>query len=143
MKGTDAFKEAVENYLIFRSSTDELFAKTYAKPEKNIDDCVTYILTTVKKSGCEGFTDDEIFGMAVHYYDEDKIDIGDKKINAKVVVNQKVEKKPDVKAEPKKAEAKMKVVKTIEKKPEPETIPAPSFATKTDKKPVIVQQTLF
>ncbi|MBP9481471.1 MAG: hypothetical protein KBF15_08460, partial [Parabacteroides sp.] len=40
----------------------------YSKPEKNIDDCVTYILNEVKKSGCNGFADDEIYSMAVHYY---------------------------------------------------------------------------
>ena len=26
-----------------------------------------------KKSGCCGFSDDEIFGMALHYYQEDNI----------------------------------------------------------------------
>ncbi len=37
-----------------------------------------------------GFDDDEIYGMAVHYYDEDNLDAG-KKINCKVVVNHVVE----------------------------------------------------
>jgi peptidyl-tRNA hydrolase len=44
----------------------------------------------VQKSGCNGFTDDEIFGMAVHYYDEDNIEVG-KPMNAHVVVNHIVE----------------------------------------------------
>jgi peptidyl-tRNA hydrolase len=44
----------------------------------------------VQKSGCNGFADDEIFGMAVHYYDEDNIEIG-KPMNAHVVVNHVVE----------------------------------------------------
>ena len=42
-------------------------SNTY-KPTKNIDNCITYILNQVKKSGCCGFSDDEIFGMALHYY---------------------------------------------------------------------------
>ena len=36
----------------------------------------TYILNQVKKSGCCGFSDDEIFGMALHYYQEDNIEVG-------------------------------------------------------------------
>jgi hypothetical protein len=46
-----------------------LFSVPYSKPEKNIDDFVTYLLNEVKKSGCNGFADDEIYSMAVHYYD--------------------------------------------------------------------------
>lgn len=86
MKSTDAFKNTIQQHLEARAATDQLFAVTFAKEGKNIDDCVNYILNTVQKSGCNGFTDDEIFGMAVHYYDEDKIDVG-KPVNARVVVN--------------------------------------------------------
>ena len=37
---------------------DELFAAKYDNPDKNIDDCVTYILNWVQKSGCNGFCED-------------------------------------------------------------------------------------
>ena len=57
-------------YLEQRAAEDALFAKNYRNPAKNIDDCVTYILNYVQKSGCNGFTDGEIYGQAVHYYDE-------------------------------------------------------------------------
>ena len=90
MKGTDNFKRTIQDYLEERAKTDELFAKSYAKPNKSIDGCITYILNEVQRSGCNGFEDDEIFGMAVHYYDEDNLDAG-KKINCKVVVNHTVE----------------------------------------------------
>ena len=90
MKATDPFKNAIRAYLDNRAANDELFAKTYAKEGKNIDDCVTYILNTVQKSGCNGFADDEIYGMAVHYYDEDKIEVG-KPMSGRVVINQTVE----------------------------------------------------
>jgi len=70
--------------------TDPLFAVPYANPKKNIDDCVTYILNTVKNSGINGYTDDEIFGMAIHYYQEEDITVG-AEINCQVVVNHKVE----------------------------------------------------
>ncbi|NDV57938.1 PcfK-like family protein [Bacteroides sp. 519] len=90
MKGTDIFKRTIHTYLVQRAASDELFAEKYANPKKSIDDCVTYILNTVKKSGCNGFADDEIYSMAVHYYDEDNIEVG-KPMNADVVVNHVVE----------------------------------------------------
>ena len=83
----DPFKEAIKGYLEQLASHDDLFAKTLEKPNKNIDDCATYILNTVKKSGRQGFADDEIYSMAIHYYDEDTIVVGEK-ISARVVLNQ-------------------------------------------------------
>ena len=68
MKGTDHFKRTIQMYLEQRAEEDTLFAKNYRNPAKNIDDCVTYILNYVQKSGCNGFTDGEIYGQAVHYY---------------------------------------------------------------------------
>ena len=73
MKGTDHFKRTIQMYLEQRAAEDELFAKNYRNPAKNIDDCITYILNYVQKSGCNGFSDGEIYGQAVHYYDENEI----------------------------------------------------------------------
>lgn len=98
MNGTSHFKRTIEAYLAQRAAEDTLFAATYKKPDKNIDDCITYILNEVKRSGCNGFTDGEIFSMAVHYYDEDSIEVG-KPINAQVVVNHTVELTPEEKEE--------------------------------------------
>ncbi|MCP1996685.1 PcfK-like family protein [Flavobacterium sp. HSC-61S13] len=92
MKASNSFKETIKNHLEIVAKNDKLFAVTYAKENKNIDDCITYILNKVKSSGCNGFADDEIFGMAIHYYDEDDIKVG-KAINAKVVVNHSQPKK--------------------------------------------------
>jgi ribosome-associated translation inhibitor RaiA len=89
MKTTDYFKNTIQNYLEQRAAEDELFAPVYANPDKNIDDCITYILNTVKASGCNGFTDDEIYSMAIHYYDEPDIEVG-KKMDMRVVVNHTV-----------------------------------------------------
>lgn len=83
---TDSFKETIFNHLQELANNDVLFAKTFSKPYKNIDDCATYILNEVKKSQRQGFADEEIFNMAIHYYDEETVEIG-KPITAKVVVN--------------------------------------------------------
>ena len=77
-------------YLEQRAAEDVLFAKNYRNPAKNIDDCVTYILNYVQKSGCNGFTDGEIYGQAVHYYDENEIEVG-KPIQCQIAVNHVVE----------------------------------------------------
>lgn len=90
MSVSTAFKAQIENHLKELATKDELFATTLKKENKNIDDCITYILNEVQKSGKMGFADDEIYGMAVHYYDEDDIQIG-KKVSAKVVVNHSID----------------------------------------------------
>ena len=68
MKPSPAFKQVIQDYLVARAKNDSLFAAAYLKPNKNIDDCITYVLNTVSKSGCNGFADDEIYNIAVPYY---------------------------------------------------------------------------
>ena len=70
------FKEAIKSYLDERAGTDELFAKSYAKENKNLDECCSYIMGEAKKLGnAVCISDNEVFGMAVHYYDEDDIKV--------------------------------------------------------------------
>ena len=90
MKGTDHFKRTIYMYLEQRAEEDALFAKKYRNPAKNMDECVTHILNYVQKSGCNGFTDGEIFGQAIHYYEENEIEVG-KPMDCQVVVNHVVQ----------------------------------------------------
>ena len=85
-------------YLEQRAEEDALFAKKYRNPAKNMDECVTHILNYVQKSGCNGFTDGEIFGQAIHYYEENEIEVG-KPMNCQVVVNHVVELTEEEKAD--------------------------------------------
>jgi hypothetical protein len=120
METSQAFKNTIASYLNDRANTDSLFAVAYAKEGKNIDDCITYILNTVQKSGCNGFTDDEIFSMAVHYYDEDQIEVG-KPVAGRVVVNHTIEITDEEKAEAKKAAIRQiqdEAISTMKRKPE-------------------------
>lgn len=91
MKSTDKFKQTIREYLERRGSRDPLFARIITKPGKNMDDCITHILETVQKSGCNGFTDDEVYSMAIHYFDEDNIKVGSLPSSIKVIVNHTVE----------------------------------------------------
>ena len=108
MKVSTHFQTAIQSYLEQRAEYDELFARSYRNPLKNIEDCITYILNYVQKSGCNGFDDDEIFGQAVHYYDEADIEVS-KPIDCKVIVNHHVEL-----TEEEKTEARKEAIKRAE-----------------------------
>lgn len=84
------FKEAIKTYLDNRAVTDELFATSHAKTTKNLNDCITFILNYIYKSKLNGLTDSEVYSLAVHYFDENELDIGNP-IACHVVVNHVVE----------------------------------------------------
>ena len=90
----DVFKEVIENYLKEESIKDPLFEKMFNREDKSIDECVKYIYSQVFNISSEterkGFADSEIYSMAKHYYIEDSIDINDKAIPSKIIVNQDV-----------------------------------------------------
>ena len=118
MKGTEHFTRTIAEYLNQRAMTDPLFAPNLIKPNKNIEECITYILNEVQKSGCNGFDDDDellrawlekIFSMAVHYYDEDDIEVG-KAVSCQVAVNHVVEL-----TEEEKAEARQEAIKQYQR----------------------------
>lgn len=90
MKATEHFKQTIKTYLDERAKNDELFAVSYAKENKNMDDCATFILNQVKRSKCMGLTDEEVYSLAVHFFDEDDIEIGNS-IACNVIVNHTVE----------------------------------------------------
>lgn len=136
MKGTDHFKRTIQMYLEQRAAEDALFAKNYRNPAKNMDDCVTYILNYVQKSGCNGFSDGEIYGQAVHYYDENEIEVG-KPMNCQVVVNHVVE----LTAE-EKAEARQNALRQYQNE-ELRRLQSRNKPTTTAKKETNVQPTLF
>ena len=98
MNGTEQFTRTIAEYLNLRAATDPLFAPNLAKPHKNIEDCITYILQQVQQSGCNGFEDDEIYSMALHYYDEDDLEVGSP-VACHVVVNRTIVLTEEEKAE--------------------------------------------
>lgn len=76
MEGFDLFKKKIQDYLCNRAEDDSSFAsraKEAADKGKTLDGCCNYIIEQVKESGRIAFADDEIYGIAAHYYDEDAI----------------------------------------------------------------------
>ena len=106
MKASDPFVKVIGEYIEKERQADPLFSKCVDdQPNKTVQGCVNFILNEVKKSGVAGWTDDEIFGMAKHFYDEKELkDPGS--IRAKVVVNHHVDL-----SEEEKAQAKEKALK--------------------------------
>ena len=90
-KNLTPFQESIKSYLDERAKSDETFAASYAKPKKTIEGCCKYIVAEVKKTGRHGFADEEIYGMAVHYYDEDDIKEVKADTNVSVVINKEVQ----------------------------------------------------
>lgn len=126
----DPFKIAIEKHLENVSKEDPEFKAKFNNPKKSIDDCIKYILNQVEKSGRQGFEDSEIYGMALHYYDEEKVDVG-KNIKAKVVVNHAIELTEKDKEQALK-EAKERLIASemerMKKKPQPKKESKPSVA---------------
>lgn len=87
----EAFQRAIKAHLDELAGRDGLFAAFYANEKKSISECCNFIIGEVKKSGRCGFSDDEIYGMAVHYYEEEVGEVKDESKGCRVVVNQKIE----------------------------------------------------
>ncbi len=112
--------DEIRRYLDERAKTDTLFAASYAKENKSINECWTYIVSEARKrasGNCCCMTSEEVFSLAVHYYDEDEIKITPvKKAKAAVAAMQNKQQKtasPDKKTSKRQEQAKSKPAKKI------------------------------
>lgn len=113
MEKTKTPKQIIRSYLEERAKNDPLFASVYAKPNKNINECLDYILSEAKKRGnAVCMSDDEVFGLAVHYYDEDDIKVS-RQTNYKAATSQAP--KSDVGAAPQKETGSLDKMKSRRK----------------------------
>jgi len=94
----------IKDYII-QNASDELTNKIL-NGSKNIRDCIAYIAGQVRSKAigqCYVGTDEEIYGMAIHYFEEDEIE--QEQVSGGYTVstasNTKEEKKPKVEAKPK------------------------------------------
>ena len=123
MNGTEQFTRTISEYLNLRAATDPLFAPNLAKPHKNIEDCITYILKQVQQSACNGFEDDEIYSMALHYYDEDDLEVGSP-VACHVVVNHTIVLTEEEKAEARKQAIQQYQAQELRRLQEPKRVKA-------------------
>lgn len=92
MKPTNRFKETIKQHLIKTAGESENFHKALSEKDngKSLDSCINYIFKQVKEIGAQGYTDEEVFGLAELYYlrkDLKEVD----PINLGVVINHKPE----------------------------------------------------
>ena len=100
----------IANYLMSRDDIQE----NLKKPSKSLKKMYEYITSQARKkalNGCAMLSDEEVFGLAVHYYDEDDLDV-DKKVEE--TKPEMVRHKVEVKVETKKTEKPKKKKEEIE-----------------------------
>ncbi len=113
----------IGNYLKKRADTDPSVKNNLQKENKSLKECWDYVLGEVAKTmyrngnfGCAAGDDEDLYALAVHYYDEDEIKIAPLPTNMKVETKMDKDKKEEKSAEPKpKEEPKKEKVKRISK----------------------------
>ena len=83
------FERAIKAFLDDKAEKDPAFAEKYNSEKKNIADCCKFIIAEVKKS-CKGkeaaCTDEYVYRLAMHYYDEENIKVPANAPSCNVVV---------------------------------------------------------
>lgn len=81
--------DAAISYLGQLLKTREDIKEQLSKPNKDLGECMNYLMSCARKNGkgqCAVLSDDEALSMAIHYYDEDDIEI--EKVNGTVSASQ-------------------------------------------------------
>lgn len=132
-------EQQLKDYLDNYAANDPIFALKYMSSGKTLAGCVAFVTKQAQKAatGSRSYfaSDNEVFGWAVHYFDEDSINEEKSKPVADVVTSRA----------PKKKQVQDKAAQT-EKKPEPKAAtpkkavskPAPKVAPKTEE-PVLFE----
>lgn len=87
LKANNQAEELIKKYVIANAS--DTLREKILKGTKNIGDCFNFIKGEAKKqaiSGCACMTDEEVFGLAIHYFEEDSIKAG-ATVSASIHVN--------------------------------------------------------
>lgn len=89
----DGMKDRLCMLLQQRADNDELFARSFYKPNKSMDECMRFVTKSVlddmseqvktvtkKRRNCGiggGYSDEWVLSKAIHYFDEDDITVDD------------------------------------------------------------------
>lgn len=76
-KAEDAATKRLREYLEGRAKRDPMFAEMYSNPKKSLENCVQYVKECARKQASKGAAfvdDDEVYGWAVHYYNEPDVE---------------------------------------------------------------------
>ena len=111
----NTFENIIKEYIETACKSDEVLAGKYEKSGKDIEGCCKYIKSQARKkaqNGCAVIADAEVFGWAMHYFEEDSIEEGKTYVETGVAVGvesaaeaKKKEDKPKIAEKPKKTKA--------------------------------------
>ena len=117
-KTKDPLMEPVRQYLEKRAAEDPQFAEKFKNPKKSLKECCAYIYGEARKraagSNCVYIAPDEVFGMAVHYYDEDDIKVSGSGYTGRASVAPAPAPKPVELTEKQKAEVEKRALEKYE-----------------------------
>lgn len=109
----------IKSFLERKAESDSVLAERLKIKGKSMEECCRYIVQEVKRKATGQWaacTDEEVYGLAVHYWDEDDVKVNETS-SCKVVTNRKLT--PDEKKEAgelKKRADEMKKKKAVELK---------------------------
>lgn len=129
-----SFETAIKNFLdsYVQGDCDPDFIEKYKNPKKSISECCKYITKEVEKARkngekCVAVADEEVFGLAIHYYDEENLVVEEPKAKVEVQAPVPLSLKPETKTKTRKTKAKketpVEVVEIDKNIPEPFDIP--------------------
>lgn len=127
----DGFEKAIRTYLEEFGRHQPAFAAKYRSSSKTIRQCCDYIINEARKnfmlsSGkCAAMSDEETYGLAVHFFEEDSIKPVTNPTPAKVVTPQTAPSKPVSPSQPSLAANKQTSNPKPTPKPKPQPKPTP------------------
>lgn len=92
MEGMEAFRRTIKEYLDNFAEQDEVFAEKYRNPYegRTVEKCCEYIIGSARArctSQAVAMPDEEVYGLAVHYFEEEKLDVPKAPTNCRIVGN--------------------------------------------------------
>ena len=140
-KSSNAVVEVVRNYMEERCANDPILAIKYANPNKSIEKALNFVASEVKKSGLTIMDSDSVFGLVMHYYDENIEEIPN--VNCKMAVAKEL---TDTEKSEAKAEAmeqyKEEQLRELRRQNQPKPMAKATTAPKTGQE-INVQPNLF
>lgn len=117
-----SFETAIKNFLdkYIQEDPDPDFIDKYKNnPKKSISECCKYIMKEVEKARkngekCVAVSDDEVFGMAIHYFDEDDLVVEEPKATVHVQAPEQASEEAVSKTKTKTRKPKAKKEKPVE-----------------------------
>lgn len=87
------FEKTIKVFLDEKAENDSVFAEKYRSGGKTIQDCCKFIISEVKKN-CRGndaaCTDEYVYGLAVHFFDEEDLKVPANVPSCSVVVTREL-----------------------------------------------------